>query len=269
MKQKFVLFAAGLMAFGPLASFGADDTPKLTLPGRADAGTTPAALSSTNYSEAQLLEEIGWFLAKNSQADTFDFTPEQLTTVWKGFQAGAAGKDAPIDFEKIGPQLKAYVDKRQEAYLAKLKDKGTAETAAFFADLKKKNGVTVLPSGLAFEVLKPGTGPNVKATDTIRAHYTGKLINGDVFDTSREPMQPGQAAEPAEFPLDGVIPGWTEGLQKINKGGQIRLYVPPQLAYGDEGRGGIPPASTLIFDVEVIDIKPTPGPASLTPSLGK
>ena len=69
--------------------------------------------------------------------------------------------------------------------------------------------------------------------------------------------------EPAEFPLDQVIPGWTEGLQKINKGGKIKLYIPPQLAYGDEGRPGIPPSSALIFDIEILDIKPTPGPASL------
>ena len=82
-------------------------------------------------------------------------------------------------------------------------------------------------------------------------HYTGKLIDGTVFDSSV------QRGEPAEFPLDQVIPGWTEGIQKVNKGGKITLYVPPQLAYGDEGRPSIPPGSTLVFDVELLDIKPT------------
>jgi FKBP-type peptidyl-prolyl cis-trans isomerase len=87
------------------------------------------------------------------------------------------------------------------------------------------------------------------------------------------PRQPGAEVQPAEFELDKVITGWTEGLQKINKGGKIRLYVPPQLAYGDEGRPGIPPGSTLIFDVELLDITPTPAapetPAITPPAGGK
>ena len=101
-----------------------------------------------------------------------------------------------------------------------------------------------------YEVVKAGNGTFPKATDTVTVHYTGRLIDGTVFDSS---VQRGQ---PAEFQLDQVIPGWTEGIQKVDKGGSIKLYIPPQLAYGDEGRPGIPPSSTLIFDVELLDIKP-------------
>jgi FKBP-type peptidyl-prolyl cis-trans isomerase len=93
----------------------------------------------------------------------------------------------------------------------------------------------------------------------VKVHYTGTLIDGTVFDSSV------QRGEPAEFPLDQVIAGWTEGIQKMNKGGKIKLYVPPQLAYGDDGRPGIPPGSTLIFDVELLDIKPTAPSAPAMP----
>jgi FKBP-type peptidyl-prolyl cis-trans isomerase len=89
----------------------------------------------------------------------------------------------------------------------------------------------------------------------VRVHYTGKLIDGTEFDSSVK------RGEPAEFPLDQVIPGWTEGIQKMNKGGKIKLYVPPHLAYGDDGRPGIPPGATLVFDVELLDIKPAAAPA--------
>jgi FKBP-type peptidyl-prolyl cis-trans isomerase len=267
MKLKSIL-TLGLLGLGAFAVVRAQEI-KLNVPGQ-PAATPPApAAPATTYTEAQILEVIGWFMGKNSQIDTFDFTKDQLDAVARGFLTAAGGKDSPVDLDKIGSQVEDFVHKRQDAYLAKLKNQGLADTAKFFADVKKKAGVIALPSGLCYEITKPGAGANAKATDTVKAHYTGTLINGKVFDSSRQPRQPGDPVVPAEFALDQVIPGWTEGLQKINKGGMIKLYIPPQLAYGDEGRPGIPPASTLIFDVEVLDISPTPGPASLAPALGK
>jgi FKBP-type peptidyl-prolyl cis-trans isomerase len=268
MKLKSIL-TTGLLGLGAFAAVRAQDV-KLNVPGQ-PAATPPAAPAAPapQYTETQVLEVVGWFMGKNSQVDSFDFSKDQLDSVSRGFLLAAAGKEAPTDVQKIGPQVEDFVHKRQDAYLAKLKDQGVADTAKFFADLKKKAGIVALPSGLCYEITKPGAGPNAKATDTVTAHYTGTLINGSVFDTSRQPRQPGEPVSPAQFALDQVIPGWTEGLQKINKGGSIKLYIPPQLAYGDEGRPGIPPASTLIFDIEVLDIKPTPGPASITPALGK
>jgi FKBP-type peptidyl-prolyl cis-trans isomerase len=260
----------GLLGLGVIASSPAQEV-KLNVPNQ----SAPAASGSANpmpgmtaapaetYTEDQVLEVVGWFMGKNSQADTFGLSPQQMGAVTRGFTAAAAGKDAPTDLQKIGPQVEAFVKGKQEAYMGKLKQQGMAESQKFMADIKSKAGVTTLPDGLAFEIVKQGSGPNAKATDTVVAHYTGTLINGTVFDTSLQPRQQGAPIEPAEFPLDQVIPGWTEGLQKINKGGKIKLYIPPQLAYGDDGRPGIPPSSTLIFDIEVIDIKPTPGPASL------
>ncbi|HND62367.1 MAG TPA: FKBP-type peptidyl-prolyl cis-trans isomerase, partial [Opitutaceae bacterium] len=215
----------------------------------------PAAPAAT-FTEAQILETIGWFMGKNSQTDSFEFTKEQADAVTRGFSQALAGKDAPCELKAIGPQVQAFVTAKQDAYLAKLKQNGMAESAAFLTEISKKPGVVETQSGLRYEIIKPGEGSAPKATDTVKAHYTGSLVSGKVFDSSV------QRGEPVEFPLDQVIPGWTEGLQKIAKGGKIKLYVPPQLAYGDDGRPGIPPASTLVFEIEILDIKPTAAPAA-------
>ncbi|MDB6128409.1 MAG: peptidylprolyl isomerase FKBP-type [Verrucomicrobia bacterium] len=263
MKLKTILFNS-LLALGLVAVVRAQE---IKFPGKADTppaaagspatlanpnATAPAALSAQTFTETQVLETIGWFMGKNAQADTFEFTKEQIDAVARGFTVAISGKPSPYELKQIGPQVQTWVTSKQDAYLSKLKTKGLAESATFLTDVKKKPGVIVLPSGLCYEIIKPGEGPAPKLTDTIKANYTGTLVNGTVFDSSV------QRNEPVEFPLDQVIPGWTEGLQKISKGGKIKLYVPPQLAYGDDGRPGIPPASTLIFDIEILDIKPTP-----------
>jgi FKBP-type peptidyl-prolyl cis-trans isomerase len=149
-----------------------------------------------------------------------------------------------------------FMQKKQSAYLAKLKNKNQSVNQDYFTKLKENKAVVELPSGLRYEIVQAGNGPAPKPTETVRVHYVGKLIDGTEFDSSVK------RGEPAEFPLDQVIPGWTEGIQKMNKGGKIKLYVPPHLAYGDDGRPGIPPGSTLIFDVELLDIKaPAAAPA--------
>lgn len=214
---------------------------------------TPApAAAAPEFTEEQLIEEFGWFMAKRVGLTELGFSASELKALLKGIEGAAAGNDSPYDLEKIGPAMDQFMQRKQTAYMARLKEKGEAETATFLAEVKKKAGVIVLPSGLAYEIEAQGQGPAPKAEDTVRVHYTGTLVNGTMFDSSRE------RGEPVEFALDQVIPGWTEGLQKISKGGKIKLYIPPQLAYGDEGRPGIPPASTLVFDVELLEINPTP-----------
>ena len=100
--------------------------------------------------------------------------------------------------------------------------------------------------------MNPGTGAPPKATDTVKVNYSGTLIDGSVFDSSD------RQGKPLEIQLDKVIAGWTEGLQKIGKGGEIMLFVPPQLGYGDDGRPGIPPGSVLVFKVTLLDYTPAP-----------
>jgi FKBP-type peptidyl-prolyl cis-trans isomerase len=251
----------GVLALGLAAGARAQD---IKVPGAAATETKSATVAPAAYSETQVLEALGWIASKNIQLETFGFTPTQLESVIKGIAAGAAGKDLPYDKDKMGPLINEFVQKKQAEYLDKLKQQGQAETVAFFAKLKENKNVVELPSGLRYEIVKPGEGAFPKPTETVKVHYTGALVNGTVFDSSLQPRQPGAAVEPVEFPLNGVIPGWTEGIQKINKGGKIKLYVPPHLGYGDEGRPGIPPASTLVFDVELLDIKATPEPAAIS-----
>jgi FKBP-type peptidyl-prolyl cis-trans isomerase len=122
--------------------------------------------------------------------------------------------------------------------------------ATFLAENKKKDGVKVTESGLQYKVLEEGTGKTPKATDTVKVHYRGTTINGREFDSSY------RRGEPIEFPLNGVIKGWTEGLQLMKEGSKYELYIPSNLAYGSRGAGGaIGPNETLIFQVELIEVK--------------
>ena len=124
-----------------------------------------------------------------------------------------------------------------------------AEGEKYLAENAKKEGVTTTESGLQYTVLKEGTGKQPKATDQVRCHYEGFLIDGTVFDSSV------QRGEPAVFPLDGVIVGWTEGLQLMKEGGKTRFFIPYRLAYGENGAGAsIPPFATLVFDVELLEV---------------
>jgi FKBP-type peptidyl-prolyl cis-trans isomerase len=263
------LTVIGMFALGFVVGARADDI-KINVPSSGSTATAAApaaapAATATIYSEAQILETIGWMAGKNTQLDLFKLTPTQLESVMKGLSASLSGKDVPFDPEKIGPQLQAFVERKQSEFLNAVKVESAKESAAYFAKLKDNKAVVESASGLRYEVLVPGTGANPKPSDTVKVHYTGKLLDGTVFDSSI------QRGEPAEFPLDGVIPGWTEGIQKIAKGGKIRLHVPASLAYGDTGRGNIPPGAALIFEVELLDFKATPPAAApaAAPAAGK
>ena len=119
----------------------------------------------------------------------------------------------------------------------------------FLAENAEKPGVVVLPSGLQYTVITEGTGAKPKATDRVKCHYEGTLTNGQVFDSSY------RRGEPAVFPLNGVIAGWTEGVQLMAEGAKYRFFIPYHLAYGERGAGqSIPPYAALVFDVELIEI---------------
>ena len=129
-------------------------------------------------------------------------------------------------------------------------EKNKKEGDVFLAENKKKDGVITLPSGLQYKILKDGTGKSPKATDTVVTHYRGTLINGKEFDSSYKRSQP------ATFPVNQVIAGWTEALQKMKVGSKWQLFVPSKLGYGENGAGqDIGPNATLIFEVELLDIK--------------
>ncbi|WP_040976051.1 FKBP-type peptidyl-prolyl cis-trans isomerase [Necropsobacter massiliensis] len=162
-----------------------------------------------------------------------------------GIKDALDGKGA-LSEEEIQKQLQAIGDKVYEARQAKVK----AENETFAAEFMKKDGVKKTASGLLYRIEKAGSGEAIKEDDLVKVHYTGKLANGSVFDSSVE------RGQPAEFKLNQVIKGWTEGLQLVKKGGKIELVIPAGLAYGEQGAGPIPPNSTLYFDVEVLDVTP-------------
>jgi FKBP-type peptidyl-prolyl cis-trans isomerase len=121
---------------------------------------------------------------------------------------------------------------------------------AFLKENASKPGVKTTPSGLQYKVITEGHGKKPKATDTVLVHYRGTMIDGQEFDSSYK------RNEPISFPLNGVIPGWTEGVQLMKEGGKIQLFIPSNLAYGSRGAGGvIPPDSTLVFDIELLKVQ--------------
>lgn len=224
---------------------------KLNVPGSsaAKAGTPATAPATPQFTNAQLIEEFGWFIGKRVGLTELSFTSAEVDALIKGLRIAASGGDSPYELEKIGPAMDEFMRNKQNAYLGKLKEQNLAAGIAFFEKLKGNAKVIELPSGLRYEIVQTGSGPMPRADQTVKVHYTGTLLDGSVFDSSV------QRGEPAEFALKEVIAGWTEGIQKVNKGGKIKLYVPPHLAYGDDGRPGIPPGSTLLFDVELLELK--------------
>jgi FKBP-type peptidyl-prolyl cis-trans isomerase FklB len=159
-------------------------------------------------------------------------------------------KISMADSQKIVQKFFQEQEAKQRAAMAETGKKLKAEGEAYLAENAKKGGVITTASGLQYTVLKEGTGKSPKATDTVVCHYEGFLTNGTVFDSSI------QRGEPAAFPLNGVIAGWTEGLQLMKEGGKNRFFIPYHLAYGEAGAAGsIPPYAALIFDVELIEVK--------------
>ena len=159
-------------------------------------------------------------------------------------------KISMADSQKIVQKFFQEQEAKQRAAMAETGKKLKAEGEAYLAENAKKDGVITTASGLQYKVLKEGTGKSPKATDTVVCHYEGFLTNGTVFDSSI------QRGEPAAFPLNGVIAGWTEGLQLMKEGGKNRFFIPYHLAYGEAGAAGsIPPYAALVFDVELIEVK--------------
>lgn len=170
-----------------------------------------------------------------------------LDAVLAGLADAFAGLESRVSEAELSASFKVIRDVMQAEAKAKA-DAAAGAGLAFLAENAKRDGITVLPSGLQYEVITAGEGAKPSRDDSVRTHYHGTLIDGSVFDSSYE------RGEPAEFPVGGVIAGWTEALQLMGTGSKWRLYVPSELAYGAQGVGSIAPHSVLVFDVELLDI---------------
>ncbi len=238
------------------------------------AAPAPIDLSKVSPEEAKsYLTTYGFVLGQRvAGVKQLNLTPAEIDQIAAGMKQVIAANltdDVPGG-KAMGMKMQDYLEARAEQAAKEEVVKQKAAADKLFADLDKDPSVKKTPTGLYYKVVAPGTDPKPSNTDVVTVKYKGTLINGSVFDQTDD-ADPANATR--EFMLDSVIPGWSEGLKLIGKGGSIKLYIPAKLAYGDMPKGPIPAGSPLVFDVTVTDIKPAPAPDAnamqLTPEMIK
>jgi FKBP-type peptidyl-prolyl cis-trans isomerase FklB len=214
----------------------------------------------------KLSYSFGLNMGSNVKAQSIEVNADAIT---RGIQDGLQGKTplmTPQEIQQIQDHFRRELMAKREAKIAEEKEKNKAEGEKFLAENAKKEGVKTLPGGVQYKVIKEGTGPKPGPTDRVKVQYRGKLINGTEFDSSYK-----RGPEPATFGVNQVIKGWTQALTNMPVGSHWELYIPSDLAYGPNGSGRmIEPNSTLIFDVELVDIaKPELPPQPVTSDIIK
>jgi FKBP-type peptidyl-prolyl cis-trans isomerase FklB len=197
---------------------------------------TAQKMDSVSYS-------LGLLVATNLQSQGFENL--NANDLAKGMADALSGGETQWDAQKANQIVQSYVENKEKSKHTDI----VAKAEVFFKENSKKEGVTTTASGLQYEIINSGDGPSPKLSDKVTTHYHGTLLNGEVFDSSVD------RGQPASFPVNGVIAGWTEALQMMKVGDKWRLYVPSELAYGSRGAGAkIGPFTPLIFEVELISI---------------
>jgi FKBP-type peptidyl-prolyl cis-trans isomerase len=213
----------------------------------------PPAPPAPTATPEEIFQTIGWIIAQQSNLAEFGMNETELAAFQRGINAGCNGQPAPQNFEAARAAIQQFLNGRVQANQERQAAGNKIEERDFLAKIDANPAITKTASGLRYEIIQPGTGAKPTPSDTVVAHYTLTFADGTVVESSRE------GGQPLEFALNGVIRAWTEGLQLIGTGGQMKLYVPSALGYGERGSpGGIPPAKLLVFDVELVAVKPAP-----------
>jgi FKBP-type peptidyl-prolyl cis-trans isomerase FklB len=226
------------------------------------ASLAPAAETELKDQKEKVSYSIGIDIGNTLKRQMIDVNAELLN---RGIRDGLSGTKPLLTEEQIKETMSAFqkdMVAKQAAAKKATGEKNAAEAKKFLAENKAKEGVKTTASGLQYKVLKEGTGPSPKATETVKVNYRGTTLDGTEFDSSFK------RGQPASFPVNRVIKGWTEGLQLMKVGSKYQLFVPADLAYGERGAGSdIGPNATLIFEVELLGITPegtTPAPKPAT-----
>ncbi|MDB6132986.1 MAG: peptidylprolyl isomerase FKBP-type [Verrucomicrobiales bacterium] len=215
----------------------------LAMAGIAGAQENPAATADPSY-------VIGTNIAQNMKSQGVEVNLDSLLAGMKDVLHGKGSKFSQAEAQEIMSKFQADMQTKAAAKAEASSKTNADEGKAFLEKNGKAEGVKTTASGLQYQVIKEGTGAKPKATDKVKVHYHGTLLNGTVFDSSVD------KGEPISFPLDGVIKGWTEGVQLMPVGSKYKFFIPSELAYGSRGAGNdIGPNATLIFEVELLDIE--------------
>ena len=207
------------------------------------AAGTAMAQPALQTEQDKTLYALGLAIGNNVQG--FHLTPAELAIVTAGLSDSALGKESKVDIDTYGPKIQALAQARMA--VAATAEKKASQ--AFLDKMAMEKGAEKSDSGVIYIPVTAGTGPNPKPTDTVKVNYHGTLRDGTVFDSSVE------RGQPISFPLNGVIPCWTEGVQKMKVGGKAKLVCPSDTAYGDGGQGPIPGGAALMFEVELLGIE--------------
>ena len=228
-------------------------------------GTATAAFAATNSplsdENSKVSYAIGMLSGLSWQQQGVDFDIDLYARGIRDGKSGGTTLLTPEEAQAVITQFKQEFGAKQQKMQAEKAVKNKTDGEAFLAANKQNPGVVTLDDGLQYLVETDGSGAMPGAMDTVTVNYRGTLIDGTEFDSSYK------RGQPASFPVGGVIPGWTEALQKMKVGSKWKLFIPANLAYGEGGRPGIPPNATLVFEVELLDSKsPTPPPPPAPPA---